>query len=117
MQHKRNLLETSLWNRYTFLLFKHRDDIKFLFLFSLFLIPATANAASGNPIEEGLDWLVELLTSGLARSAAILAIAVLGYMAFAGKLTAQAAIYCIIGIVFIFGGATIVDLISARVKS
>jgi type IV secretion system protein VirB2 len=73
------------------------------------LVPDLALAASAGPIENGINWLVQLLTSGIARSIAIIALAILGYMGFAGRLTWDAAFKFIAGIVLIFGGATIVD--------
>ncbi|MDG4868606.1 TrbC/VirB2 family protein (plasmid) [Guyparkeria sp. 1SP6A2] len=72
--------------------------------------------AMANPIEEGVDWLLDLLTNGIARSVAIIALAVLGYLAFAGRLSGDLVIKFIVGIVFIFGGASIVDLISSAVQ-
>ncbi|PHM51281.1 TrbC/VirB2 family protein [Xenorhabdus sp. KK7.4] len=85
-------------------------------LCSLMFIPELAHAAGGDPISRGLNWAVELLTTGLARSAAILSIAVLGYMAWAGHLTGRIVGFAILGIVFVFGGASIVDLIIAAVR-
>ena len=72
--------------------------------------------AMANPIEEAVDWVLDLLTNGIARSAAIIAIAVAGYLAFAGRMTGELAFKIIIGIVFIFGGAAIVDLVIAAVS-
>ncbi|GGO83793.1 hypothetical protein GCM10011348_28410 [Marinobacterium nitratireducens] len=78
----------------------------------LSLLPDIALA---NPIEDGLDWVVDLLTNGLARSAAILGIVALGYFAWAGRITAAQCGLWVLGIVFVFGGATLVDLLSAVV--
>lgn len=74
----------------------------------LFLMAAPTLAQAG-PIEDGVQWLLDLLTNGIARSVAIIALAVLGYMAFAGRLTWDVAIKFMVGVVFIFGGASIVD--------
>lgn len=83
-------------------------------LFSFFvLIPELANA---NPIVDGVDWVVDLLTNGIARSFAIIACAVMGYMAFIGRLTAESAFKFIGGIVFVFGATAIVDLVIAAVN-
>lgn len=68
------------------------------------LVPSLAHAG---PIENGVDWLLDLLTNGMARSVAIIALAILGCMAFAGKLTLEAAVKFMAGIVLIFGGATL----------
>ncbi len=76
------------------------------------LIPAMAMA---NPIEDGVDWVLELLTDGIARSVAIIGIVILGYLAWMGRITGEACGKYVVGIVLVFGGATIVDLISAAV--
>lgn len=75
-------------------------------------MPSIAFAAA-TPIEGAIDWLLDLLTNGLARTVAILAIVILGYLAFAGKLAVEMVGKFILGIVLIFGGAAIVDLIIA----
>lgn len=93
---------------------KARQAIATLWLFlGIMFIPSVAFA---NPIADGVDWLLELLTNGIARSVAIIAIVVLGYMAWAGRLTGEAAVKFIGGIVLVFGGAAIVDLIIAAVS-
>lgn len=82
-------------------------------LFTLALIPEIALAGTGtNPILNGLNWLKNLLNSTLATSVAILAITVLGYLAFAGRLAGDLVFRFITGIVLVFGGARIVALIS-----
>ncbi len=83
----------------------------FLLLF-LFLVPELAFA---NPITEGVDWVMDLLTNGIARSAAIIGIAILGYLAWFGRITGETCGKYIAGIVLVFGGATIVDLIISAV--
>ena len=70
--------------------------------------PAFAQAGA---INSAVDWLVELLTSGIARGVAIVGCAVLGYMAWAGKLTWEKAVQFVIGIALVFGAATLVDLL------
>lgn len=91
-----------------------RQAIATLWLFlGIMFIPSVAFA---NPIADGVDWLLDLLTNGIARSVAIIAIVVLGYMAWAGRLTGEAAVKFIGGIVLVFGGAAIVDLIIAAVS-
>ncbi len=84
----------------------------FLFLF-LSLVPEIAFA---NPITEGVDWVMDLLTNGIARSAAIIGIAILGYLAWFGRITGETCGKYIAGIVLVFGGATIVDLIISAVS-
>ena len=78
----------------------------------LILLPEFAMA---NPIQNGVDWVLDLLTNGISRSVAIIACAVLGYMAWVGRLTGEASFKFIGGIVFVFGSASIVDLLIAAV--
>ncbi|WP_293644411.1 TrbC/VirB2 family protein [Thiolapillus sp.] len=78
------------------------------YLIFLMVLPSFAWAG---PIENGVQWVLDLLTSGIGRSVAIIAIVILGFMAFFGKLTAERAVHFIIGIVLVFGGAAIVDLL------
>ena len=87
----------------------------FVFFIMVLMIPNIAMAAGGNPIENGVDWVMTLLTSGIARSAAIIGCAGLGFLAWTGRITAEMCLKFVIGIVFVFGGATIVDLISGAV--
>ena len=88
----------------------------FVVLFCAFVVLDPTNAhAAGNPIVSVMEWVEELLTSGLARSAAIVAVAVLGYCAWYGHMTGEKAIRFIAGIIFVFGGAALVDLISSAV--
>jgi len=82
-------------------------------LVGLVMVPEMAMA---NPIEDGVDWVLDLLTNGIARSLAIIGIVILGYMAWAGRITGEAAGKYVLGIVLVFGGATIVDLIIAAVS-
>ncbi|GFO76741.1 type IV secretion system protein VirB2 [Bathymodiolus platifrons methanotrophic gill symbiont] len=78
-------------------------------LFALALMPEIALASTGsNPILNGLNWLRDLLNSTLATSVAIVAITVLGYMAFAGRLAGDLVLRFIVGIVLVFGGARII---------
>lgn len=84
-------------------------------LWLLIFIALIPEVAMANPIEDGVDWLLELLTNGIARSVAIIGIAILGYMAWAGRITGEACGKYIAGIVLVFGGATIVDLLIAAV--
>ncbi|MBM7073463.1 TrbC/VirB2 family protein [Shewanella sp. 202IG2-18] len=82
-------------------------------LFLLFLFPEIAFA---NPITEGVNWVMNLLTNGIARSAAVIGIAILGYLAWFGRITGETCGKYIAGIVLVFGGTTIVDMIISAVK-
>ncbi|MBE8167544.1 MAG: TrbC/VirB2 family protein [Shewanella sp.] len=84
-------------------------------LLALFLI-SIPELAFANPITEGVDWVMDLLTNGIARSAAIIGIAILGYLAWFGRITGETCGKYIAGIVLVFGGATIVDLIISAVS-
>jgi len=83
------------------------------FITAMCLLPEIALA---NPVTDGVDWLLDLLTNGIARSLAIIGIVVLGYLAWAGRITGELCGKYILGIVFVFGGATLVDLIIAAVS-
>ena len=80
---------------------------------ALILVPSLAFAG---PIEDGVDWVLDLVTNGIARSLAIIGIVILGYMAWAGRLTWGRAGQWIGGIVLVFGGAAITDLIISAVS-
>lgn len=90
-----------------------RFDVLFLFCFFV-LLPEQAAA---NPIEKGVEWVMDLLTNGIARSAGIIAIAVVGFMAYFGRMTGDMAIRVVGGTVCVFGGAALIDIISAAVRS
>ena len=67
------------------------------------------------PLENVLDFLVNFMTGTFARSAAIIAVAVLGYLGLTGRLRWGIAGSVIVGIALIFGAATIVDAVSGSV--
>lgn len=93
---------------------KPSQTIAFLAIFiGIVLMPDTALAG---PIEDGVDWVLELLTSGIARSLAIIGIVILGYLAWAGRITGEHCAKYIAGIVLVFGGTTLVDLLIAAVS-
>ncbi|SHJ61794.1 type IV secretion system protein VirB2 [Malonomonas rubra DSM 5091] len=89
------------------------STIVLLMALAFVLLPSLAFAG---PIEDGVDWLLDLLTNGIARSLAIIGIVVLGYMAWAGRLTWGRAGQWIGGIVLVFGGAAITDLVIGAVS-
>ncbi len=67
--------------------------------------------AFAEPWDSTAQKIVDIFTGGLARTLAIIAIIACGIMALAGRLSWDWAIKIIIGIVLIFGAATIVDYI------
>ena len=73
------------------------------------LMPSIASAA---PWDTMATNILGIFTGGLARTIAILAVIALGIGAMAGKLAWDTAIKVILGIVLIFGSATIVDLLA-----
>ena len=89
------------------------STIVLMMVLCLALVPSLAFAG---PIEDGVNWLLDLMTNGIARSLAIIGIVVLGYMAWAGKLTWGRAGQWIGGIVLVFGGAAIADIVIAAVS-
>jgi type IV secretion system protein VirB2 len=83
---------------------------------AIIFVLSSSSLAFAGPIEDGVDWVLDLLTNGIARSVAIIGIVILGYLAWAGKITGEACLKYVLGIVLVFGGATIVDLIIAAVS-
>jgi len=67
------------------------------------------------PLENLADFVVGFLTGAFARSVAIIAVAVLGYLGLTGRLRWAIAGSVIAGIALIFGAATIVDAISGSI--
>ena len=67
--------------------------------------------AHAEPWNDAAQKVVEIFTGGLARTLAIIGIICCGVLALFGRLSWEWAIKIIIGIVFIFGSATIVDYI------
>jgi len=84
---------------------------------TVFLLIAVAfsHSAAAVPLQGPIDWLIDVLTTGLARSGAVLAIVVSGYAAWVGKLSWGLAGRIVAGVVLIFGGATIADLLIGEV--
>lgn len=93
-----------------------QKQIVYAFALSSLFVLAASDLAYAGPIEDGIDWVLDLLTNGIARSVAIIGIAILGYLAWAGRITGELCGKYIFGIVLVFGGATIVDLIIAAVS-
>lgn len=73
----------------------------------LFWEPAFAQDLA--PVNSALEAVVGILTGTAARLIAIIAVVVVGYTAYLGKIPWSWAVSIIAGIVFIFGAATIVD--------
>jgi len=71
--------------------------------------------ATWKPLENLADFVVEFLTGPFARSVAIIAVAILGYLGLTGRLRWGIAGSIIVGIALIFGAATLVDAITSSV--
>lgn len=78
-------------------------------------VPEIAVAQELAPLENIVDFLVSFLTGPFARSVAIIAVAVLGYLGLTGRLRWGIAGSVIVGIALIFGAATIVDAVSGAI--
>ena len=87
-----------------------------LVVFALTMLVVEPALAQGlEPLENLADFIVGFLTGAFARSVAIIAVAVLGYLGLTGRLRWSIAGSIIAGIALIFGAATIVDAVSGSV--
>ncbi len=80
-----------------------------------FPVAAMAQGSGLEPLENLADFVVEFLTGPFARSVAIIAVAILGYLGLTGRLRWGIAGSIIVGIALIFGAATLVDAITSSV--
>ena len=85
-----------------------------LALSAVVMIPETAFAA---PWDTTATKILDIFTGGLTRTIAIIAVIACGIAAIAGKLSRDWAIKIIVGIMLIFGAASIVDYIIAGASS
>ena len=77
---------------------------------AVLMIPETAMAA---PWDSTATKILDIFTGGLTRTIAIISVIACGIAAIAGKLSWDWAIKIIVGIILIFGAASIVDYIIA----
>ncbi len=77
---------------------------------AVLVIPETAMAA---PWDSTATQILGIFTGGLTRTIAIISVIACGIAAIAGKLSWDWAIKIIVGIILIFGAASIVDYIIA----
>lgn len=73
--------------------------------------------AAANPLDTvntGLQAITSALTGPIARGLALIAVVGLGFAAWSGRLTGGLAVKIIIGIVIIFGAASIVNLFTGE---
>lgn len=93
---------------------KHdRRTLQLLAMLGLFVVAMLPELALAAPWDGAATQILAIFTGGLTRTIAIIAVIALGIAAIAGKLSWDWAIKVIIGIVFIFGAAAIVDYIIA----
>ena len=91
--------------------------MKNLYLLVSLMMIAIPELAHAEPISGAGNWVMDLLTNGLARIVAVIACAAFGYAALAGYMQPRWAAGIVIGIVFIFGGGAIVDAISSAANA
>jgi len=65
------------------------------------------------PVNEVAEYVQNFMTGRLATSLAVIAVAVVGYLFWAGQIAAQAALAVITGIAIVFGSAQIVAILEA----
>jgi type IV secretion system protein VirB2 len=71
-------------------------------------LPMTRLFAQASPIQTGAESVVDELLA-LALPIAIIAVMVLGLMAFVGRLSWGVAVLCILGVCLVFGAPQLVD--------
>jgi type IV secretion system protein VirB2 len=87
-------------------------------LFLLFAIPAraqmmTADPEGSSPLVAAMQWLEGTLLGNLATTAAVIAVAAVGYMMLTGRIEWRRGITVVIGCFIIFGSVAIVSGIRA----
>ena len=95
---------------------KRQADARAFKAFGLVLIACAAMApelAMAAPWDNTANQVLAMFTGGLTRTLAILGVIACGIAAFFGKLSWDWAIKIIVGVVLIFGSATIIDYIIA----
>lgn len=96
---------------------KRRQDLRVCGVILMFALSAVVllhpSAAVAAPWDDAGNKILEIFTGGLARTIAIIAVIACGIMAMVGKLSWSWAINIVIGLVLIFGAATIVDYFSS----
>ena len=72
-----------------------------------------ASAQDLQPINEVSEYIQDFMTGRLATSLAVIAVAVTGYLFWAGQVAARAAVSVVMGIAVVFGAAQIVSVLEA----
>jgi type IV secretion system protein VirB2 len=69
---------------------------------------AAANPAGSEPINAALEWVQGTLLGNLATTAAVIAVAVVGFLMLTGRIEWRRGLVVVIGCFIIFGAAAIV---------
>jgi type IV secretion system protein VirB2 len=73
--------------------------------------PSAAHAQDLQPINEVSEYIQGFMTGRLATSLAVIAVAVVGYLFWAGQVAARSALAVVVGIAIVFGSAQIVAVL------
>lgn len=94
---------------------ENRQAAKLVMLMFCTFAIFTPQFAMANPWDNAADWVLSVLNGGLTRSIAIICVMACGIAAWAGKLSIDWAVKIVVGLVFVFGGAAIVDAVISAV--
>lgn len=94
---------------------ENRQAASFLMMFACAMAVFLPEVAMANPWDNAADYVLGILQGGLARTIAIICVIACGIAAWAGKLSMDWAVKIIVGLVFVFGAAAIVDAVSGAV--
>lgn len=86
-------------------------------IWTLVLVTASTAFAQGEelaPINDVVSYIERFLTGDLARSVAVIGLAVVGYLFYAGRIAAAQAAAVVGGIALVFGAAEIVRVLSGE---
>jgi type IV secretory pathway VirB2 component (pilin) len=76
-------------------------------------VSQVASAQDLQPVNDIAEFIRGFMTGRLATSLAVIAVAVVGYLFWAGQIAAQAALAVVAGIALVFGSAQIVAILEA----
>lgn len=82
-------------------------------LLVMLMIPDIALAS--NPIENGLNFTLGLLNGPMARTIAGIALAIIGFMFFTGRMQMMTVGMWIVGMFVVFGGPAIVNMFASAI--
>lgn len=97
----------------------NKQVVATMIVVAICLLPdlAFAQSTGGNPILAFLNGIIQFLNTGVMRAIAILAVFGLGIACYLGKITFGLAAMICGGIIFTFGGASLVDQFSSYVPA